>query len=290
MPIIYRSFRFCAALAATLLILVVLKADAPAPDKSGYNIFNRTPESQLRELTPDRPDVTESPYTVDAGWWQAEMDFFNSTHDHNTSNGANFTGDATSYLTLNLKVGLTNRIDLQTVLEPINHVAVRDNASGVRTSISGFGDITSRLKINFWGDDGGGSAFGMMPFVKWPTNRHGLGNHYIEGGLILPYARDLPAGWDVGMMTELDIVRNDANDGYTTAWVNSATFGHDIAGKFGGYLELTSTLRQGADLATFDCGITCTINKHFQLDCGAAFGLTRASDDLNFFSGFTYRF
>ena len=45
---------------------------APTPDKSAYSFFNRTPETQLRELVTDRPDLTESPYTVDAGWWQLE--------------------------------------------------------------------------------------------------------------------------------------------------------------------------------------------------------------------------
>ena len=37
------------------------------PDKSGYNLFNPVPENLMRELSPDRPDKTESPYTVDAG-------------------------------------------------------------------------------------------------------------------------------------------------------------------------------------------------------------------------------
>ena len=49
------------------------------PDKSGYNLFNPVPENLLRDLSPDRPDATESPYTVDAGHYQLEMDFANFT-------------------------------------------------------------------------------------------------------------------------------------------------------------------------------------------------------------------
>src|SRR5512140_1526866 len=49
-------------------------ADKPPPDKSGYNLFHPTPHDLMRELTPDRPDKTESPYTVDAGHLQLEMD------------------------------------------------------------------------------------------------------------------------------------------------------------------------------------------------------------------------
>ena len=53
----------------------------PLPDKSGYNFLNPTPDEAMRELSPDRPDKTESPYTVDAGHFQLEMDFANYTQD-----------------------------------------------------------------------------------------------------------------------------------------------------------------------------------------------------------------
>src|ERR1039458_221434 len=56
-------------------------ASKPLPDKSGYNLLNPTPDEAMRELTPDRPDKTESPYTVDAGHFQLEMDFANYTRD-----------------------------------------------------------------------------------------------------------------------------------------------------------------------------------------------------------------
>ena len=279
-----------AAALALLLSTSSSAADKPAPDKSAYTAFNRTPESQLRELNTDRPDLTESPYTVDAGWWQLEMDIFSYTRDHDTSAGADVKASALSFANLNLKIGLTSTIDLQTVFAPCTRVKVQDHVSGVRASVSGFGDITSRLKINFWGNDGGDSAFGLMPFVKWPTNQHGLGNKSVEGGLIVPYARGLPGGWDMGAMTELDLVRNDADTGYTTEWVNSITFGHDLAGKLGGYVELATVSKSGPDVVTFDCGLTYRIGKHVQCDLGANFGLTRGADDLNVFTGLSIRF
>lgn len=42
------------------------------PDKSGYSLFKPTPRQFMRELTTDRPDQTESPYTVDAGHFQVK--------------------------------------------------------------------------------------------------------------------------------------------------------------------------------------------------------------------------
>jgi len=279
--------------AATLALLPLLAGaaeNAPAPDKSAFTVFNRTPETQLRELTPDRPDQTESPYTLDAGWWQIEMDLVSYTRDHNRSGGNDLTTSAFSVANVNLKVGLTSKVDLQTIVESYTRRRVKDNLGGVHESVAGFGDITSRLKINFWGDDGGDSAFGLMPFVKWPTNQRGLGNKSVEGGLIVPYAHALPGGWDLGAMTELDVVRNDSDDGYTTAWVNTVTVGHDLIGKSGFYVELATTRAHQTDIASFNCGLTYTATKHLQFDLGASIGLTRAADDLNIFAGLTTRF
>ena len=45
-------------------------------DKSQYDLFNPTPSELMRELSPDRPDATESPLTVDAGHFVIEASIF----------------------------------------------------------------------------------------------------------------------------------------------------------------------------------------------------------------------
>jgi hypothetical protein len=42
------------------------EGESKCPDKSQYTLFNPTPSKCLREFDPDRPDVTDSPFTVDA--------------------------------------------------------------------------------------------------------------------------------------------------------------------------------------------------------------------------------
>src|SRR5262249_25819964 len=46
------------------------------PDKSQYKLFNPTPANCLREFDPDRPDVTDNPFTIDAGHIQFESSLF----------------------------------------------------------------------------------------------------------------------------------------------------------------------------------------------------------------------
>jgi len=283
------NFKASPCLATFLLPAVLLAADVPA-DKSAYTLFNRTPASQLRELSTDRPDLTESAYTVDAGWWQVEMDISAYTHARDTLDGADTKTTSVSYANMNVKVGLTSNIDLQTVFSTYTVERENDRIAGTRDELSGFGDITSRLKINLWGNDGGTTAFTLMPYVKWPTAQRRLGNDSVEGGLIAPLAVELPAGWGMGVMTEFDLVRNAADDGYRLDWMNSITFSHDIAGSLGGYVEFVSVITEGPEIASFDCGLTYGIGEHVQVDCGANIGLTRATEDYTIFAGLAFRF
>ena len=275
---------------AALALPFACVAAESAPDKSGYTLFHRTPVSQVREMSTDRPDLTESPYSVDAGWWQVEMDLAAFTRTRDTLDGADTKSTSLSIASMNIKVGLTNNIDLQTVVEAYSINRDDDRIAHTKEKVSGFGDITSRLKINCWGNDGGKTAFAIMPFIKWPTAQHRMGNEHVEGGIILPLAVELPAGWGMGVMTEFDFVRNVTDTGYRTDWVNTITFGHDIAGDLGGYVEFTYTMVQGRDLATFDCGLTYGIGPNVQLDLGANFGLNRATEDLTVFAGLAFRF
>ena len=52
---------------AAAVLLLVSNAEAVGADKNQYWLFNPTPDRLLREMTTDRPDITESPFTVDAG-------------------------------------------------------------------------------------------------------------------------------------------------------------------------------------------------------------------------------
>src|SRR5688500_19361057 len=93
-------------LSKNIAALLALATPALAADKSKYNLFNPTPRGEMRDMSTDRPDTTESPLTVDAGHFQLEMSFFDvSRHE-------------TAVAPMNLKVGLTDNSDLQLVLLP----------------------------------------------------------------------------------------------------------------------------------------------------------------------------
>jgi len=278
-----------AAACLAALAPVALAAE-PAPDKSRYTLFDPTPRELMREMSTDRPDKTESAYTVDAGHFQAEMDLVTYTRDRYTSDHRDI--DSFSVAPMNLKVGLTNRIDFQVVLETYNWVRTEDRIGSDVTHSRGFGDVTLRLKMNLWGNDGGGSAFAAMPFVKLPTNQDGLGNDAVEGGLILPVDRALPWGWGLGGMAEFNAIEDDDGRGHHAEFVQTLTLEHDIVGDLAGYAELFSLASTEADShwqATADFGLTYRLTQDIQLDGGINVGLTRDAEDANPFLGLSFR-
>jgi hypothetical protein len=281
-------------LAGSLILLAATAGGSSAPaDQRGHTLFHPTPREQMRELSTDRPDKTESPYTVDAGHFQFEMDVVSLVSDHDDSDGGDLRTRAYAIAPINVKAGLCHNVDLQIVFDTYNRVRVEDRVANTVDRRSGFGDITARLKINFWGNDGGKTAFAAMPFLKFPTNQDGLGNDSVEGGVILPLAVELSGGWGLGLMTEVDFLRNTADDGYEVSFINSITFSHDIGGKLGGYVEFfseISTERGSNWVGTLDLGLTYGLTNDVQLDAGINLGLTDSADDLNPFVGISWRY
>ena len=230
----------------------------------------------LRPLSTDRPDTTESPYTVDAGHFQLEMEIAAWTKDGSERQW--------SLGELNAKAGLNSSTDLQVVLPFYTRVSGGDE---------GFGDIEIRLKRNLWGNDNGSTALALMPFIKLPTANDDLGNGEFEGGLIVPFGFEGPAGWSCGVQAEVDVSADEDGSGHHLSLLNSFTTGHDLTDSTGVFLELVSVLsaESGSDWeAYFNTGMTWAVTPAWQLDGGVRVGLTNASADFTPFLGVSTKF
>ncbi len=269
-------------------------AETPvSPVKSGYHLFNPTPRVLMREMSTDRPDKTESPYTVDAGHFQIEMDVFTYSYDRYNSERRDVSAESLSIAPVNLKAGLFNNVDLQLVLETYTSVRIHDRDAGTVEKQRGFGDVTSRLKFNLWGNDGGPTAFAVMPYVKLPTNQDRLGNNSVEGGVIFPLAVALPHDFGLGVMTQFDFIRDEDDGGHHPEFVNSITLSHDLVGELGGYVEFFSVVSAESNspwVGTVDVGFTYGLTEDIQLDAGVNIGATRSAEDWNPFLGISWRF
>lgn len=263
------------------LILVIPLGLALAAPASGQGETDTE-----RSLSTDRPDVTESPYTVEAGRFQVEVSFVEYSRDDVQA----VRTEGLSVLPANLKVGLLKNLDLQLVLNP--YQSVRTRGGGASTRASGLGGTELRAKLNLWGNDGGRTAFAAMPFVRFPTGSEELRDRHLSGGLILPLAvQDLPGGFDVGTMAELDVSRETGSS--QVDFIHSVTCGHDLfKDKLRGYVEYVGVVPLRGDrtyLAFLDTGVTFAVSSGVQLDAGVNLGLSREAEDFTLFAGVSFR-
>jgi hypothetical protein len=249
-------------------------------DKSGYTLFNPTPREHMREMSTDRPDTTESAYSVDAGHFQVESTLFGFAKDGNV--------EGLTFAESNFKLGLTNSTDLQLVVPFYEHVR------GDGIDEGGIGDLQVRFKWNLWGNDegDGSSALAVMPFIKAPTAGHDLGNDKVEGGLIVPVTVDLLDGLSFAAMAEVDFVHDDESGDYAADFINTVTLGIELSECWGSFVEFISvaTTRQEASWEGYaKAGVTYAVSDDFILDAGAAVGVNDAAEDFGAFVGFSWR-
>lgn len=266
--------------------------DPGVADKSGYNLFNPTPDDQMRKFTPDRPTKGFSVRTVDAGHFEMETDLVNYTY----SKYLGITSRSFEGLDPNLKVGITNWADLELQFNGLQSMQSVESGSGATVAHGiGFGDVFLRMKVNLFGNDDGPAGLAIIPYVKLPSSVPIISNGAVEGGLIVPFALRLPQDYIVTLMTEVDALKNADNSGTHPNFVNLIGVSHPIPGIEGanGMVELFSST--GTDPAspliyTFDLGMNFRLDEHTILDFGLNLGLNKAAPKAQLYTGVSVRF
>jgi Putative MetA-pathway of phenol degradation len=266
--------------------------NADVPDKSGYNLFNPTPDDEMRKFTPDRPAKGYSVRTIDAGHIELETDFVSYTN----SRYLGITTHSFEAFDPNLKIGITNWADFEIQFNGLQSQQSFGSAIGASLAHgAGFGDVFLRTKINLFGNDSGAVGLAIIPYVKVPSSVPVISNGAVEGGLIAPLALRLPQDYIVTLMTEVDELKN-ADDGRRyTNFVNLIGVSHPLPGVEGANAMLELYSSAGTDPAsppiyTFDAAMNFRLDKHTILDVGLNLGLNKAAPKAQIYSGISVRF
>ncbi len=241
--------------------------------------------TSIREFSTDRPDTTESPFTVPKGMIQLEASLADFSRDRR---GTPANHRQWIFGQINLKRGLSQNTDLQMIFN--THSVAGQVEGGDRTYSKGFGDITLRIKQNLIGNDSGKIALALMPYLTLPTHT-GLSERAWAGGLIIPASISFQNGWILGVMTELDLRDRSADGTGQIQSLNSATLGIPLSKRLSSYTEIVSVSSPSAPhQLTANTGIILQISENLAVDAGCRIGLSASAPDLGVFSGFSIRF
>jgi hypothetical protein len=267
------------ALGAGLLILTSVSASAQ--EGAGG-------QSDLPAICTDRPTKSNFACTVEAGHFQHETDLFNVTR---VRDGA---GSSDTWLILNptLKYGIAPGIDIEANFSP--SVIVRSQGASGVSEIAGPGDLTLRLKYQIADWDGSRLQAALLPYIKAPTARRGIGNGAWEGGMLMPVNYKLTDSITLTTVPELDILKNGLDDGRHLSTSQLVNIGFALPAGFTLYAELWSawnfdpagTIRQ----YSADAALAYAVNPYFQIDVGLNVGLSAATPDLQGYIGLAQKF
>jgi hypothetical protein len=233
----------------------------------------------------DRPTRANAPCTVPAGRWQVETDVVNWTRSE-------VRGVRTDVLLVadpTVKYGLGARTDLELNLLPYVALRTRDTRPGEGvTRADGIGDLFLRLKWNLL-DASGPVGLTLLPFVKAPTAKHGVGDDAWEGGLIVPISVDLPNRFQLAFAPEFDALADADGDGRHLAVANVLTLSRPVSDSVTLDAELFAAQNLDpagqTNLYSADVAASCVVHDTFQLDLGANFGLNSATPALQVYVG-----
>ncbi|MBN8784374.1 MAG: hypothetical protein ABS85_09075 [Sphingobacteriales bacterium SCN 48-20] len=251
--------------------------------KNRFSVFHPVPKALMRkEMETDRPDITESPVTVDAGHFQFEADLvkFKRSRDGGSGNRQMLVAPLTA------KLGLTNSIDFQVAVETFRH-EVKTEEGNAPQRYDACGSVTLRLKRNFCGNDDGKFAVAALPYIKLPADKH-FEHHLVEGGMIIPMRWKLSEKWTLGVQEEVDYVADDRE--YDWQLLQSVAADYQLTKSLKGMIETYATygIREHRMENYINLALQLSVLKNLAVDIGSIQGFQKNAEH-QYYTGFAVR-
>lgn len=244
-------------------------------------------EAQDSPICTDRPTKANAICTVPAGSIQLEASVLGWSLTEANGNRSELLTVASSVA----KIGLSDRSDLQIGFTPL--AGLTSSGTGSRDRVSGFGDILVRYKHRLTANDAPVQV-AVLPFIKLPTARRGLGNGQVEGGVAVPISIALPGPATLTLGPELGLAADSDGRGRHPTLVNLVNLSLPIESRWTATAELWTNLNFDpagmVEQASADGALAYTLSSDVQFDVGANVGLTAATPDLELYAGLSFRF
>jgi hypothetical protein len=246
-----------------------------------------TASSADAPICTDRPTKSNFACTVPRGLVQIEADGFNWL----TTRAGGTRTDQLLFTNPTLKYGLARSSDIQLSWVPFTRVRSR-NAAGMISTLEGVGDVTLRFKQRLTSADGA-FQLAMLPFVKLPTARRGIGNGTVEGGVAVPINISVRGGWTITLGPQLDVLADADGQGRHFGLTGLINIARQF-GQFTLYNEIW--ISQNFDPSgpvrqySYDLSLAWLPQPTLQFDIGANIGLNRNTPGLVGYLGVSTRF
>lgn len=234
---------------------------------------------QISRMSTDRPDKTESPFTVPMSSVQIEMGFtyqlmkyFNGVSDVEIEN---FMAGSTL-----IRYGINDFAELRFGGEFFSSQTTQNS---IKTKVNGIKDLMLGAKINIRKDEELLSNVGIIAQAILP-----FGNEKLRPNKFAPkilVAVDQTITNDFSLAVNFGLENNGNNDDIYHPYSGSLSYQFD--NRLGAFVEVFGTALKGEEPSNnIDCGITYLLKKNIQMDF--VIGTTLMSGVTDFFGGFGF--
>lgn len=228
-----------------------------------------TLDTAYADIETDRPDITESSYSVEEGYFQFENSIYNFERDDSTKDH--------SFLEINSKYGVNKNTDLQLVTTMVRA------SEGEQAYFENF---TFRVKRNLIRTESG-TGLGILPY--WGRSRHNTND--ADFGMAIPFEFSLSDQFYMALMPQFS--RQTGTNSFFE-YLNTASVGYFVNDDNRIFVELVGILRdlkENNEEYYFNYGYTHLLNSNLQLDLAVNHGINQEyARDLLITTGLSIKF
>lgn len=240
---------------------------------------NRVAAADNTELSPDRPDFTESSDVVSRATVQFESGL---TYEGDVDAGVRSRSVTVSGGLLRFGVG--HRAELRLSADGLASETVQE------TRTSGYSDVAVGAKLRLFDQRQIGVDLAVLPLLSLPVGTEGVTSGGVDPTVKVAWARTLPGDVDISGNVNASSLSDEA--GRFRQQALSVSLGRDLFAGVGGFAEvyaLSRVTRHSAAGVSIDAGVAHAIGEDLQIDVEAGRGLTAAASDWFVGFGITVR-
>ena len=234
--------------------------------------FSQEKENILGALITDRPDATESPNTIPAGYIQVETGTFFKSYEANTIKTKDFTLNTTL-----VRIGLLDNLEFRLgwdFVEGTTHI----NGNKLNNVTSGFNPLLFGAKVNIASEHGCFPEIGLLGHLYLPFT---AGKDYKPETTGIDFRFSFAHTLSDNASLSYNIGAQWGDDSPEAAYIYTIAYGFGISEKFGAYVELYGDLPENHSSNHFwDAGLTYLISDSVQLDTTVGTSITDGQDIL----------
>ncbi len=237
--------------------------------------------AQIDKIDTDRPDQTESPFTIPKKWMQFEMGFLKQSDKYNSLSARDF---SFQHPTLLSKYGVSKCAELRLITE---YASAKYKTIAGYSKPGGISSVQLGGKINFFGEKGFRPKISLIAHYDFGSLRtfyyDSIDGANFRFSMQNTLSKTIALGYNIGIQWD--------RFGSTPAFIYTFAPGFNITEKWYTYIEAFGFIyKDDTPEHSIDGGVAYYVNDNFKLDISGGFGINKKAPDNYFAIGASFRF